>query len=167
MLNTTNGSTVDDVNLAPLSVYFCRPFGGLTPEEIKERSAPILRILENCGLEIYDPMSTEEIESLEPNSLLASKSLSIMRDGSGRNPQSMFWKDYVDVNQADMLVADLREAKKISIGCVSEIAWAYHADKIVIILMNEDDCHNHFFMDGMADEIFTTNEELQNYLMSR
>lgn len=58
--------------------------------------------------------------------------------------RAIFCRDMWDCNRCDILVVNLLEAKKVSIGTVMEIAWAAQLKKpIVLIMEKEGNPHEH------------------------
>lgn len=59
------------------------------------------------------------------------------------NSRAITTRDRADCTRADLVIAHLAGAKKVSIGTVMEIAWA-DAHRIPLVLIGEDgDCHDH------------------------
>lgn len=68
------------------------------------------------------------------------------------------------VQQSDIVYVNLIGAKRVSISCVSEIAYGYTYNKLVVIAMEEDNIHRHAFINQEAAHIFTSSEEAEAYL---
>ena len=68
------------------------------------------------------------------------------------------------VGQADIVFVDLSNSVFTSIGCMFELAWAYELRKHVVVVVPEENIHQHAFVLQAADIIFETTEEALNYL---
>ena len=68
------------------------------------------------------------------------------------------------VTQADIVLADLSNADRISIGTMMEIAWAAYLNKQVIVVMGETNPHRHAFVLEAATIILPTVEDAYDYL---
>lgn len=52
-------------------------------------------------------------------------------------------RDFFDVGRADALLVNFLGATRVSIGTVMEIAWAHMYRKPVVVVMEEDNLHQH------------------------
>lgn len=52
-------------------------------------------------------------------------------------------RDRMDVMRCDMVIANLAEAQRVSIGTVMEIAWADACRKPVVAIMDQNNIHYH------------------------
>ena len=58
------------------------------------------------------------------------------------------------VQSADLIIANLSYATRVSIGTVQEIAWAVEAGKpVILILPSDDEIHSHPFLLDQAIEV--------------
>lgn len=62
-------------------------------------------------------------------------------------------RDYFDCNTADIIIVNFLNAKRISIGTVAEIAWAWQARKPIIAIMEPGNVHEHDFLVEMIPYI--------------
>ena len=72
--------------------------------------------------------------------------------------KAIIMRDYGDVMRSDGVLVNLLHAKKVSIGSVMEIAWAYSARKPIVVIMQEDNMHRHSMIDEAA-LVFPTIED--------
>lgn len=72
-------------------------------------------------------------------------------------------RDFFDCTRADVLIVNLLGAKKVSIGTVMEIAWAWQARIPVIVAMeNEGNLHDHgMISEAIGFRVQTLEEALQ------
>ena len=68
-------------------------------------------------------------------------------------------RDYNDVSNADVILCNMLGAKTISIGTVSELAWAWQLRIPIVLIMEEGNVHDHSFIREMAHFRVNTLEE--------
>lgn len=56
-------------------------------------------------------------------------------------------RDFFDVSTSAAIVVNLRNAKRVSIGTVMEIAWAYQRRIPIIAILEKENIHNHSMLD--------------------
>lgn len=71
-----------------------------------------------------------------------------------------------DIRRCDVVLANLSEAKVVSIGTMFEIAWAYSLGKYIVVVMgdSDSDLHNHAFVKEAASIILPNLEEAMEYI---
>lgn len=79
--------------------------------------------------------------------------------------KALFSRDHQDVETADVVLVNLTEAKKVSIGTMFELAWAAHLRKLTVIAMGDGNVHDHPFV-RESGIIFPTVEEALDYIAS-
>ena len=82
-------------------------------------------------------------------------------------PHAIVERDRWMVSQADVVLVDLTPANSdsgVSIGCVSELAWAALLGKHTVLVMEDGNVHDHSFVRENADVIFPALEEAEGYL---
>jgi nucleoside 2-deoxyribosyltransferase len=81
-------------------------------------------------------------------------------------------RDFFDCQNCDIVLANLLGTKKVSIGTVMEIAWAYAFNKPMILVLDpENNIHEHpmiqeatgFRVDTVDKAIFIANAVLTDY----
>lgn len=68
-------------------------------------------------------------------------------------------RDFLDVKRSDVLLVNLLKSDRISMGTVMEIAWGYQFRKPVVLVMEEDNLHQHPMICEAASFIVPTLEE--------
>jgi nucleoside 2-deoxyribosyltransferase len=63
--------------------------------------------------------------------------------------------DYFDVKRSDIILVNLLNTKRVSIGTVMEVAWAYEMGKPIVIAMEDDNIHQHSMIRECADFILS------------
>lgn len=75
-------------------------------------------------------------------------------------------RDHWMVEQADIVYVNLIGATEVSIGCVAELAWAWHLCKHTVVALEKESIHWHAFVIEMSDIIWDTHNEAIKYLNS-
>lgn len=78
---------------------------------------------------------------------------------------AIFERDRWMVTQADIIFMDLTGTTEPSIGCMMELAWASMLGKHAVVILPDDNPHQHAFVLEAADVIFKTLEEGLEYLL--
>lgn len=74
-------------------------------------------------------------------------------------------RDRWDVQRCEVLVANLLDAQRVSIGTVMEIAWADAYRKPVIVVMEAGSLHDHAFIREVAGFWLLTLEEAAHIVL--
>jgi nucleoside 2-deoxyribosyltransferase len=77
---------------------------------------------------------------------------------------SVFNRCLYDIRNSDIIVFNFLGAEKVSIGSVFELAVAYEHNKCVIVLMEDDNIHQHLFILQSTCSIFTNVNDMLQYL---
>jgi len=68
-------------------------------------------------------------------------------------------RDRFDVSRSDVILMNLLGAKNVSIGSMVELGWADFLRKPVIVVMEEDNIHNHGMVRQIASYFLPTLDE--------
>ena len=119
-------------------VYLAGPIAGTSYQTATGWREYARHELEPHGIEVLSPMRAKDYLKNES---------SIQADYEHLNPMStargLTTRDRNDVRTCDLLFAYLLDAQKVSIGTVIEIAWADAYRIPTILVMNDDNIHNH------------------------
>lgn len=141
-----------------MRIYLARPITGCTYEEVVAYYKDAVARLKFFGYEVLFPMCGKNYLRTE----------TVLKAGGYTQPLStnraIVGRDRWMVQQSDIVLANLLGSKQVSIGTVSELAWAFDAKKHVIVVMEKDNIHRHAFVLEFADVIFETTEEAFAYL---
>lgn len=74
-------------------------------------------------------------------------------------PKGITTRDRNDVMSCDCVLAYLKGAEKVSIGTAVEFGWADAFRKPVVMVIDEDDIHNHPMLSTIAGFIIETLDE--------
>ena len=147
--------------MSNLKIYLAGPIAGQTGDAVNTSIAEKAAILTDFGYLIYHPMVGKES--------LILKSESFKTSGYEEFPvatnHAIFARDKWMVSQADVILADLTHTgNRVSIGTMMEIAWANLLGKQVIVIMPDNNNHDHLFVREAATIIFKDIEEAYDYL---
>ena len=144
-----------------MKIYLVGPISGESYGDvvasIEERRSALLDQVD--GVEIYHPMTGKG--HLRTETKFKSTGYAGSPVSSNR---AIFGRDKWMVSQADVIVADFSSATIASIGSMFELAWAHLQGKLVVVIMGEDNVHQHAFVLQAADVIFEDFEEVVEYL---
>lgn len=77
---------------------------------------------------------------------------------------AIFERDKWMVSSCDVVLADLTETNRVSIGTVMELAWASLLGKHTVVVMEQENIHRHAFVLEAADIVFESPDEAVQYL---
>ena len=129
-----------------MKVYMCGPITGLTLEEAVALRAPAITALNDAGIECLTPMRgnisapelrTDRIAAKGYTNVIATDKAIVNRD---RN----------DVMTCDVMLADFRGAKRVSIGSCVEFGWADAHRVPIVTVMDKDNPHDHGFIHQLS-----------------
>lgn len=130
------------MNKQPI-IYLAGPIAGLTYNESTDWREWFEESLPQC--DVRSPMRgkqfLEHLRRTIPEGNEAQQAHEYAIDAVDRAvsmPQAIVRRDHWDVHEADILVVNLHGAKTVSIGTMYELAWAYHAHKPAIVIMEEE-----------------------------
>ena len=124
-------------------IYLAGPITGLSYQEITEWRDHVTKQLADVGITCYSPMRGKEYLSQETS----------VKDSYNQyihtTQRTIFARDHYDATKRDLLFVNFLNTKRVSIGTVMEIAWAYQADVPIVLVLgpqNEDgwmNVHHH------------------------
>lgn len=118
-------------------VYLAGPITGTSYGEANEWRESVKEDLNAVGITAYSPMRGKAYLSKEEK-LADNYSDHTMSSINGINV-----RDYNDVKTSDAILVNLLGTRKISIGTVMEIAWARVFQIPTILIMEEENIHQH------------------------
>lgn len=68
-------------------------------------------------------------------------------------PKMIVAKDLLDIDTSDIVVVNVQGAKKVSIGTIAELGYAYGKGKTIVTIMDADNIHKHPFVTEMSDVV--------------
>jgi nucleoside 2-deoxyribosyltransferase len=140
-------------------VYLSGPIKGLSYNHAVEWREYAKRYLEDNNIKGVSPMRGKEY-------LEGTKSLDSEKDPNVLGSDRSLWcRDYNDVHTADVLLVNLEDSNGVSIGTVFEIAWAKEMKKPVIVVMPQNNIHNHPFIREATSLFFTDLDDALAYVV--
>ena len=124
------------------TIYLAGPISGLTYEEANEWREVITPNLEILGYKVLNPMYDKDFLK---NKGVIGKDTDVINNVLN-NHNNIYELDLFRVRHSDILLINFLGSKKASIGTVVEISTAHELNKIVIMIMEEDNVHNHIFI---------------------
>jgi nucleoside 2-deoxyribosyltransferase len=144
-----------------MKIYLAGPISGLSYNEVVSRYTAAKITLEAAGYTVYHPMTGKTHLRNE----LEFKAKNYNNSPISTN-HAIIERDHWMVDQVDMVLADLTNGvSRVSIGTCFELAWAAAQGKHTIVVMQENNIHQHAFVIEAADIIFETLEEATSYLI--
>lgn len=141
-----------------MKLYLAHPISGLTGNEVFKYYDEVSAILSKY-YKILSPMTGKDYLRNDNKCVPSGYKNAISND------HAIFQRDTWMVSQSDVVFCDFTGSDKISIGCCMELAIASFLNKHTIVVMNENNIHNHSFILESADIIFNTFDEGINYLI--
>lgn len=141
-----------------MKIYLAGPITGKSFDEVMSRYKEKTSLLVDFGYEVLSPMTAKG--GLKGVSAFVSTGYA----GPVANDHSIFERDRWMVQQADVVLADLSNANTVSIGTTMELAWASMLNKHTVLVMGENNPHDHAFIKQAADVRLCSMEEAYDYL---
>lgn len=109
----------------------------------------------DLGIRALSPMRDHEF--------LAGNWNRMQSDGSYEHPLTLpsgiVGRDSFDVKRCDVMLVNLLDAKRVSIGTMIEYGWASAMGKVIITVMREDSIHDHAMLKELSTYIVDDIEE--------
>lgn len=141
-----------------MKIYTSAPISGLSYEDVFNYYEKLAFTLKGYGYTILCPMTGKAYWHGEAPSTGYSHPVSTDHAITERDR-------WMTVN-SDVVYCNLIGAKKVSIGCVAELAWAHDHGVHVVLAMEEGNIHNHAFIREFADVLFDNEKDCLYYLQS-
>jgi nucleoside 2-deoxyribosyltransferase len=144
-----------------MKIYLALPISGRDYESVMKDIYDLKKVLEHWGFEVLHPMTGKEYLRTE----IAFKSHGYDNSPCSTN-HAIIERDRWMVSQCDIVLMDLTQGtERVSIGAVSELAWASLLGKhTIVVLQKEHNIHNHVFVLEGADIIFESMKDATDYL---
>lgn len=147
-------------------VYLCGPITGCTYDEATVEREKMVEKFKERGVEALSPMRGKIFYLESRNEALKAKGhVEIMS-----TDKAIVKRDKNDVKNSDLIFADLRGAKKTSIGSMVEYGWADAMGIPIITVMEEEtNPHDHAFVHQLSTYVTADVDEafmLAMYLLN-
>jgi nucleoside 2-deoxyribosyltransferase len=142
-----------------MKIYLAGPITGRGYDEVVELYKDKARTLSEFGFEVLCPMTGKTHLRNE---------IEFKAKGFGHPVSSnhaIFERDKWMVSNCDVILADLRNSgNRVSIGTMMECAWGAAFGKHVVVVMQDDNIHQHAFVLEAANIVFSDYNEAISYL---
>ncbi len=143
-----------------LLVYLAGPMTGMPVEQVIGWRQEARRKLSEAGFTVLDP--SRGLMFLKPEETVKDA----YEDETTENKHVVFERDKFDSTRADILVVNLLNSKRISIGTMMEVAWANLSGRFVVVVMEkEGNPHMHAFVREAASIRFQNTEDAIDYVI--
>lgn len=123
------------------SVYLAGPISGLTYDGAQDWRDQVAAALNSENVETLTPMRGKKF--LKDEGVITSAAYENVIATS----KAVNRRDFFDCTRATCVFVNLLGAKRVSIGTVMEIAWAYQARIPTIVLMEKGNVHEHIMIE--------------------
>ncbi len=145
-----------------MRIYLAGPMAGLTPKIASAWREEVTKRFVDAGFEVADPMrGTEKLQS-------GRKKFQVKKypdDKPSLSDKALVNRDKFDIKRSDIIFVNFLEAKERSIGTVCEIALNMVYGNLCVIVMKENNVHNHPFV-REGGIIFDNLEDAVVYILS-
>jgi len=125
--------------IARRSVYLAGPIIGCSWEEASGWRTTAAALLQSHGIGSYSPLRGHSFLADETEIQPFSHAVFI-------SDEEMVHRDLGDIFQSDAVIVNLLAAKRISLGTMVEIGWAYSFGRLIVAIMEEEgNLHDHPF----------------------
>ncbi len=118
-------------------VYLAGPISGLTYDEAQDWRKIAVTYLKSNRIQAFSPLRRKEFLRAE-GVLTGSYETHPLSTSRG-----VMTRDHDDCMKADLILVNLLEATRVSVGTVMEIAWAYSYRVPVVAMMETGNVHEH------------------------
>jgi len=132
-----------------MKIYLAGPMTGLSRREANDWRLLVSDRLRFCT--ILSPMRAKEFLNEEDSGELNQHPLTA--------PKGIVSRDFFDVGQADILIVNLLGAKRVSIGTMFEMAWAFQNKTPMVLIIESENIHRHPFPLEVANFTVATVED--------
>jgi hypothetical protein len=133
---------------------------GLTYDQVKGWRETARAKLEEAGFIVLDP--ARGLMHLKPEVVIKDA----YEESFTENKHTVFIRDKFDVTRADISLFNLLDAKRASIGTVSEMAWCHLTGKFAVVVMErEGNPHMHAFVREEAGVLLDNIDDAVDYII--
>jgi len=144
------------------TVYLSGPISDMTYSGAADWREALTSIFLHNGFRVLDPMRGKSFLSTQAR---IKREVYEALERPDLTDKALVNRDHADVVTADIVLVNLLPAKQVSIGTMFELAWAMQKRKIVVIVMQEGNIHDHPFV-RESGVIFTRLDYAVEYILS-
>ena len=141
-----------------MKIYLAGPITGCSYKGCSEWRESLTSELTALGFQVFSPLHGEVHLKLKRN--IPSVGIDEILTSHAIVARDRFY-----VLSSDVLLVNLLEAKRVSIGSVMEMGWAFMANKLIITVMEKNNnIHHHAFILEATTLMCSSLEEAINHL---
>lgn len=138
-------------------VYLAGPISGLTFDDALGWRQGAVEFLASRGVQGLCPLRGKSY--LRALGELSPECATEGNAGVLSLPRSIMTRDYNDATRCDVVLVNFLDSRRVSIGTVMEIAWAFHARIPVVCAMEAENVHRHAMVNEALGYCVPTLEE--------
>lgn len=139
-------------------VYLAGPITGLTFDGASDWREQFAKRMNSDRVECLSPLRGKEF--LRGAGVLHSGTY----NGSLTTGKAITRRDFFDCTRSSVVFINLKDAKRVSIGTVMEIAWAFQKQIPTVVVMEPGNIHNHVMINESITYAVETIEEGEDIL---
>lgn len=139
-------------------VYLAGPITGLTYDGAQDWREKFASKVNSDKIECLTPLRGKAY--LKDAGVLHSGTY----DGALTTGKGITRRDFFDCTRASVVLVNLKDAAKVSIGTVMEIAWAFQKQIPVVLVMEPGNVHTHIMIEEAATYTVKNLEEAEKVL---
>ncbi len=125
------------------TVYLAGPVTGCSYKECTDWRQYAMARLAESGITGLNPMRCKEALAKEIK-------IADSYDNYLSCPRGIMTRDYWDCTRCDVVLVNLLHARSVSIGSVMEIAWAFNHRIPIVLVMENENIHEHSMINEAA-----------------
>lgn len=119
-------------------IYLAGPIAGITFDDATEWRDSVSKLLNTSTTKCFSPLRGKEY--LKGSGVLSNGTY----DGTMTSQKGIMGRDYFDCTTATLVIFNLLDTKRVSIGTMMELAWCYQKQIPTIVIMEEQgNLHDH------------------------
>jgi len=124
------------------TIYLCGPIAGISYKEATNGWRSEISNYLDADIKTISPMrGKDHLKDVESFEKRGNYDTNINSTG-----KAIITRDYFDVKNCDLILANFLGAERVSIGSCFELAWAYAMQKPVVLVIDEKNIHIHDFV---------------------
>ena len=132
------------------TVYLSGPITGCTYEGCTDWREYAAQILISVGIQAISPMRAKNYLKKLENPIISGHGREYAHMGVFSTPQAVVARDRFDTQRADIVLMNLLNADRISVGTMVELGWADAARVPVVgIIEPQNNIHDHMFVNQL------------------
>jgi hypothetical protein len=149
-----------------MNVYLSGPISGCTFKGASDWRDGVAGVLRGAGFGVRDPLRGKSFLSNQKKYANIDPSTYEPLKRPDLSDKALVNRDHSDIVESGIVLVNLIDAKRVSIGTMFELAWAMHLRRHAVIVMEpEGNLHDHPFV-REAGVVFPDLDNAINYILS-